>query len=60
MGRKFYTHDKKTTYTFRGLLVSGTILVLGEYEDLTNQCTRLATHKVTDVNFCDVPFTKAP
>jgi len=60
MGRKFYTHDKKTTYTFRGLLISGTILVPGEYDDPPGQCTRITTHKVSDVKFCNTPISVAP
>lgn len=57
MGRRYYTHDQKTTYLFRGLLINGTVLVLGEYEDPTYKCTRLATHKVPDVKFCDTAAT---
>ena len=51
MGRQYYTHDQKTTYTFRGLLISGTVLALGEYEDPTYKCSRITTHKLPDMKF---------
>ena len=61
LGRKFYTVDAKTIYTVRGVVISGTILVIGEYLDTTGKVTRLATHKLTDVKFTDnVPATLVP
>ena len=58
LGRKFYTHDQKTTYTCRGVIVSGTTLLIGEYPDPTYKCNRLATHKLSDAKFTDfVPAT---
>ena len=61
LGRKFYTVDAKTIYTCRGVVISGTILVIGEYLDSTGKISKLATHKLTDVKFTDnVPVTAAP
>lgn len=58
LGRKFYTVDPKTVYTCRGVIVSGTTLLLGEYADPTYKCNRLATLKLSDAKFTD--FTPAP
>ena len=57
MGRKFYTVDAKTIYTVRGVVISGTILVIGEYLDSTGKISKLATHKLTDVKFTDSVLT---
>ena len=51
LGRKFYTVDPKTVYTCRGVIIHGTPLVIGEYDDPQGKCTRLATHKLTDCKF---------
>ena len=53
LGRKFYTVDPKTVYICRGVVISGTLLVIGEYPDPTYKCNRLATHKLTDCKFTD-------
>jgi hypothetical protein len=61
LGRKFYTHDIKTVYICRGVIISGTTLLLGEYPDATYKCNRLATHKLSDVKFTDfVPASTPP
>jgi hypothetical protein len=57
LGRKFYTVDAKTIYTVRGVVISGTILVIGEYLDSTGKISKLATHKLTDVKFTDSVLT---
>jgi hypothetical protein len=57
LGRKFYTVDAKTIYTVRGVVVHGTILVIGEYLDSTGKISKLATHKLTDVKFTDSVLT---
>ena len=58
LGRKFYTVDPKTVYTCRGVIVSGTTLLLGEYPDPTYKCNRLATLKLSDCKFTD--YVAAP
>ncbi len=58
LGRQYYTHDAKTTYVCRGVIVQGTILLLGEYGDPTYKCNRLATHKISDAKFTD--YVPAP
>ena len=60
LGRKFITHDAKTVYTCRGVIISGTVLLLGEYPDATYKCNRLATHKLTDARFNDFVAVPAP
>ena len=61
IGRKFYTDDSKKVYTCRGVVISGTILVIGEFPDPTAKINRLATHKLTDVKFTDfIPFPGPP
>jgi hypothetical protein len=53
MGREYYTVDPNTKYKFRGIVVSGTILVVGELTDAKG--STLVTHKITDVKFPPVP-----
>jgi hypothetical protein len=51
LGRKYYTVDPSTVYACRGVIVSGTTLLIGEYHDSASKCNRLATHKLTDCRF---------
>jgi hypothetical protein len=60
IGRKFYTVDAKTVYTCRGVLIMGTALLIGEYNDPQAKCSRLATCKLADCKFPDVPGTPSP
>lgn len=54
LGREYYTVDPKTVYTVRGIVVGGTVLIVGEYRDPNdNKVTRLATHKLTEVKLSD-------
>jgi hypothetical protein len=57
IGRKFYSHDPNTVYICRGVVISGTLLVIGELTDGTY--SRLTTHKLTDVKF-PIPVATAP
>ena len=49
MGREYYTSDPNTKYKFRGVVVSGTILVLGELYDPSTKRSTLVTHKLSEV-----------
>ena len=58
MGREYYTVDPNTKYKFRGIVVSGTILVLGELADPLGN--RLVTHKLSEVKFSHPISTPTP
>lgn len=61
IGRQYYTHDQKTTYTAIGYAENETLLIIGEYPDPTYKCNRLATHKLSDCKFLDfVPVAPPP
>ena len=63
LGRKFYTVDPKIVYTCRGVIVSGTNLLLGEYPDPIHKCNRLVTLKLSDcklIDFVPAPTATAP
>ena len=53
IGRKYYTHDPKTTYIICGVYVkpdSG-VIVIGEFHPSnTSNETKIVTHKITDLN----------
>lgn len=51
IGRIFFTHDPKTRYVVRGLVVNGTVLILGEYTDQYGKETRMKTFKLEECHF---------
>ena len=53
MGREYYASSPDTKYKFRGVVVSGTVLVLGEFFDPSTKTSRLVTHKLTEITFPD-------
>jgi len=61
IGRKYYTHDIKTTYTAIGYGQNDTSFLVGEYPDPQYKCNRVTTHKLSDCKFTDfVPAAPTP
>ena len=54
LGRKYFTHDPKSVYVIRGILLNGTLLILGEFTpapaSTTPPTNGLVTHKITDIH----------
>jgi hypothetical protein len=58
VGRTYYTHDIKTTYTAIGYGQNDTTFIVGEFPDPTYKCQRITTHKLSECKFTD--FKPAP